>query len=105
MSEIDQIAPLILETHPWPFGNFPGCYVFYCEQMGLIYIGKASNSNNIGDRVGSYFRSRGLPAPEAKHKWPRPLYFVQAIKVREAFEAPSLEEFLVRDLKPIGNEI
>ena len=89
----------------WPFGDAPGCYIFYCEAVGLLYIGKASNSSAMAHRLGTYFRTRGLPVVEPRHKWTRPPVHVQTVKVHEAYQAPSLEEFLIRELKPVDNVI
>jgi len=89
----------------WPFGDSPGCYLFYDENMGLLYIGKASNKNVIAGRVYSYFRTQGLDQLEPRHAWLRPPRYIQTIKVHKAYEAPSLEEFLIRRLKPITNVI
>ena len=105
ISDPHVIATLLSDVQPWPQGDSPGCYVFYCGKMGLLYIGKASNASAMAHRLSTYFRVRGLERPEPRHSWPQPPHYVQTIKVHEAFEAPSLEEFLIRELRPVGNAI
>ena len=105
ISEPHVIESLYGESRPWPQGDSPGCYIFYCEKMGLLYIGKASNAGAMSHRLATYFRVRGLDRPEPRHSWPTPPHYVQTVRVHEAFEAPSLEEFLIRELRPVANVI
>ena len=73
-----------------------GCYAIYSADGDILYIGKASNTKTVGDRIVRfrYKRSNWQPPPE----------FVQIIEVAEAFEAPSLEEFLIREMQPRFND-
>jgi hypothetical protein len=73
----------------------PGCYVLYSSAGELLYIGKASNSKSVGSRL---VRFRYSPVT-----WEPTPALVQIIEVAEAFEAPSLEEFLIDKLQPRFN--
>jgi hypothetical protein len=71
----------------------PGCYTIYSEGGDLLdYIGKASLSASVGSRL---VRFRYKPPT-----WLSVSAFVQIVQVSEAFEAPSLEEWLIRELQP-----
>lgn len=75
--------------HSWR----PGCYAIYSESGELLYIEKASNTASVGSRLAAHLRhvrSDWIPAP----------VFVQIVEVGEPFEAPSLEEFLIREMRP-----
>ena len=74
----------------------PGCYAVFSQNGDLLYIGKASNTNMIGDRLVR-FRYKGV-------SWANPPALVRLITVGEAFEAPSLEEFLINRLQPSYNK-
>jgi Predicted 3'-5' exonuclease related to the exonuclease domain of PolB len=74
-----------------------GCYAIYTESGELLYIGKASNSASVGSRLAAHLRHvdpAWMPAPA----------FVQIVEVCEPFEAPSLEEYLIRELQPRFND-
>src|SRR5437660_1185859 len=105
ISELHVIGTLLRDTLQWPQGDSPGCYAIYCEQMGLLYVGKVSNAGAMAHRLSKHFRTQDLGRPEMQGSWPRMPHYVQTIKVHEAFEAPSLEEFLIRELNPPGNVI
>lgn len=91
----------------WPNNGRPGCYAIFDRNRELIYVGK---TNNLGKRLGDYFktdpsdptRKRGVPkAPEA---WVPEPYFVLTVALAHAYEAPSLEAFLIEQLRPVGNK-
>jgi excinuclease UvrABC nuclease subunit len=92
-------------TKVFPFSGNQGCYVFYSEQRELLYIGKASFRNALGARIAGYFRwDLTRTTLVADGEWvPSPPRFVQTIKVGKAFEAPSLEEYLICELQPPVN--
>lgn len=75
----------------------PGCYGFYCAAWDLLYVGKASLSASVGSRCYAHLRH---PRPS----WLPVPAFVLIVEVSEAFEAPSLEEFLIRELQPKFND-
>jgi len=75
----------------------PGCYVFYSEDGEALYVGKASLKATIGSRLAAHDRRQ----PRAP--WREKAASVIFITVPDAIEASSLEEFLIRELEPIGN--
>jgi hypothetical protein len=85
----------------FPFSNENGCYVFYSCDKQLLYVGKASLKHALGARIGSYFR-QGVPVHNGWSHFPE---YLQTIKVQFAFEAPSLEEFLITELTPPDNTL
>jgi hypothetical protein len=94
-------------TTQFPYSDDQGCYVFYSENLQLLYVGKASLNHALGARIAGYFRwdlASGKLTADGEWKLGRPC-FLQTIKVCEAFEAPSLEEFLLRKLKPENNSL
>jgi hypothetical protein len=99
-----QLEPFVVcEPHnmkSWyrtPEASKPGCYVFYSDAGEVLYIGKASLTRDVGDRLAAHDYRK----PRAS--WRKQAAFVQFVSVSEAFEAPSLEEFLLTRLSPIGN--
>ena len=73
-----------------------GCYVLFSAMGALLYVGKASHGRTVGNRLVR-FRYQGSG-------WVEPPAYVRIIVVSEAFEAPSLEEFLIRELRPPVNK-
>lgn len=96
-----------LSTDNWrrttfPFATAAGCYLFYSGDRQLLYVGKVSLTHSIGARVASYFRS--LPELAPVHSgWSMPPRYLQVVRVNEPYEAPSLEEYLIRELDPMDN--
>ena len=74
----------------FPNSRGPGCYIFYAENGDVLYIGKASFRHSLGSRIVSYFRG-GKPKDNWSRGGPR---YLQTVPVAEAWQAPSLEEFL-----------
>ena len=91
----------------WPNSEYPGIYAFFDNELNLLYIGKASMSRSIGDRLGSYCLYD--ENKECKFKdsgWsirPRYLWTIGVPKSM-AFEAPALEEYLIKTLQPPDNK-
>ena len=85
----------------------PGVYVFYDEDKNLLYIGKASWNSTVGARIASYFKKNPETAIETlpSHNWTRDPKYVQTIPVERAFEASSLEEYLITTLRPVDNTL
>jgi hypothetical protein len=73
----------------------PGCYAVYSAVGVLLVLGKASLSKSVGTRL---VRFRHRPVA-----WEPSPALVQIIEVTEAFEAPSLEEYLIREFQPPFN--
>ncbi len=89
----------------YPFANDPGVYIVLDKKEFVLYVGKASFNSNIGARLGSYFEygeNRSFAVKSGQH-WTEDPKFVVAIKVSAAYEAPSLEEYLIRQLDPPDN--
>jgi len=81
-----------------PESRRPGCYAIFSEAGLLMYIGKASNGAYVGGRLAAHLR-------KLRAEWiPLAPGHVQIVEVDEAFEAPSLEEFLIRELQPPLND-
>jgi hypothetical protein len=74
----------------------PGCYALYTASGELLYIGKASNTRSVGTRLWHHFRKSSAP-------WMPTVAFVQIIEVSEPYEAPSFEEYLIRETQPRYN--
>lgn len=104
-----ELSPIYaLTTDNWknsiPFHLDQGCYFFYAEDGALLYIGKASFKNDLAGRVITYFRTR--PMFELRHDgWIKAPAFLQTVKVNFAYEAPSLEEYLIQELQPAQNKL
>lgn len=96
-------APQLTWEHPWPFNNRAGVYMIYDEALQLMYVGKVSMSRFFGHRLYEYFGNGDACVPKAE--WLHPARFVINIAVPEEmpFEAPALEEFLIRKLQPPCN--
>ena len=75
----------------------PGCYAYFDAAGQILYIGKASMGATLGSRMAAHDH-RVPMAP-----WRQLAASVVLIPVDEAFEAPSLEEFLIDRLHPPGN--
>ena len=91
------------ENRKFPDVGEAGCYAIYAEDGELLYIGKAWE---IGSRLGTYFmgiRSKSPGATRPDHIWTKPPKYIQTIRVRESFEASSLEEYLIQKLRPCDN--
>ena len=88
------LAPFkVHDAQPWkgwwgsPSSYKSGVYVIYSDKHEPIYIGKASLKATMGSRLAAHERSQDLRWTDAA--------FVRMIEVVVAFEAPSLEEFLL----------
>ncbi len=96
-------TPKLTWANPWPFDHNAGVYMLYDELLELLYIGKASMNRCLGYRLYDHFGGGGACIPKAE--WLKPVRFVINIAVPKemAFEAPGLEEFLIRKLQPKSN--
>ena len=95
------VHPVAGPTAWWgtPESARPGCYAAYGADGDLLYVGKASWRASVGGRLAYHDRR------EPRAGWRRLAAHVQLVTVSEAFEAPSLEEFLIRELRPRHNAI
>ncbi len=88
----------------WYLAEAKGVYAILDDQEELLYIGKASLGSSLGARLSFWFvgsAEGGVPVPS--HNWSRPPRFVLTVAVEYSYEAPSLEEFLIKSLQPIDN--
>ena len=91
----------------WPNADSPGVYFFLSSELDVLWIGKASNKNLIGSRIGTFlsadskkpWRRENDPIPEAQYIASIP------IPKEHAFMAPALKEFLITRLQPSRNKI
>ena len=90
----------------WPNTDKQGVYAIFCVDNKLLYVGKASLSNSIGRRLSTYFMNND-EAEGATSKlgqsWSRDPRYILTVRVKNAWEAPSLEEYLINRLRPIDN--
>ncbi len=91
-------------TKKWPNAELPGVYIFLDEQQQVLYVGKESHSK-LNVRLDSWFTKAGKPRL-AKKAWVFGVHYVVTICVPKSnsFEAPAIEEFLIRRLCPLGNK-
>ncbi|WP_316237687.1 GIY-YIG nuclease family protein [Bradyrhizobium sp. SZCCHNR1015] len=102
--EFSALYPLTSENwvNTIPFHLDPGCYFFYAEDGSLLYVGKASSG--LAGRIIKYFQTR--PSFAIRHTdWIKPPTFLQTLKVHFAYEASSLEEYLIQELSPLQNRL
>lgn len=77
----------------------PGCYFIYSEFDELLYVGKTSvATSTVGRRLWQHLKKTPpswVPAPA----------FVQIVGVNQAFQASSLEDYLILTLRPKFNVV
>ena len=95
----------------WPNSRLPGVYAFLDSQGDLLYVGKASMGTTIGHRLGKYCKYNrndktcnigGYLERFNDGECPRYVWTV-GIPSETHFEAPALEEFLLKELHPKHN--
>lgn len=114
--EVSELYDLFPDReHPvspcWPEDYFPnaeraGVYFFFDERLNLLYVGKASMSNCLGNRLGAYFKyEEDGKTCRVIHEWSANLKYLATVAVppEMPYEAPALEEFLISRLKPPDN--
>ncbi len=89
----------------WPHAERTGCYVILGANKEILYVGKASLGSAIGKRLSTHFVYGPNKECLPKYKWETQPCCVAAIAVHDAIEAPSLEEYLIRELRPADNTI
>ncbi len=89
----------------WPHAERAGCYVILGDNEEILWVGKASLRSAIGKRLSDHFgygpNKECLPGGN----WSAEPRRVISIAVHDAVEAPSLEEYLIRELRPAENTI
>jgi excinuclease UvrABC nuclease subunit len=91
----------------YPYQSHRGVYIIFDDSLHLLYIGKASMGNCLGNRLANYFGyADDRQACRIWHddwtKEPRYIMTV-AVPIDMPFEAPALEEYLVTSLQPCNN--
>lgn len=93
----------------WPNCHNAGIYAIIDSGMNVLYIGKSSMQGSVGGRLSSYFGYKDDRSCKIKHEpyWSTHPRFVWTLAVPEStrFEAPSLEEYLIKKLQPSDNII
>lgn len=91
----------------WPNSKQAGVYVFLDQNLNMLYVGKASCSNNIGSRLGGYFKYGENIQTKTKDPLHEIVRYVITVAVPEdhSFEAPAIEEFLITNLHPPLNKL
>lgn len=91
-----------------------GIYFILDEARRIIYIGKASANSSIGARLATYFEDNG----EANRPWristageklktysPDAVAVITFSDYSFSWIVPALEEFLIKELKPVANTL
>lgn len=99
------ITPQFTWSDNWPFSERAGVYLVYSESFQLMYVGKSSNNQCLGKRLYRWFGSGDTCVLSGV--WPEQPRFVVTIAVsdKSPFEAPALEEYLIKKLQPLTNTI
>lgn len=90
------------EFASWPSNESPGVYIFLDVDKNITYIGKAS-LQGIGYRLNQRFDTKWNPKkPESEG-----CVYITTIALAEEsfFEAPAIEEYLLKHLKTRSNKI
>ena len=88
----------------WQNATKPGIYAIFSETSELLYIGKASMSSNIGYRIGAKYSSKTFESRNTKFSEGTQMATI-ALPEDRSFEAPSIEEFLIKKLNPKLNAV
>ena len=89
----------------WPHNERTGCYVILGANEEILYVGKASLGSFIGKRLSDHFGYGPNKECVPQGNWSAEPRYVMSIAVHDAFEAPSLEEYLLGELRPADNTI
>ncbi len=90
----------------YPNATLPGIYVFFDKNKNLLYIGKVSRKNVLGQRLSTYFghddkNGWKLHEPHEWESYGYPRYIVTIpLPADRSFEAPAIEEYLIAKLNP-----
>ena len=91
----------------WPNSNHAGVYFIFDSSYRLLYVGKASMKNCIGDRLSAHFpndKATKTCRIVGWYKQEQPMYVATvAIPHDIKFEAAALEEYLIDRFNPIYN--
>lgn len=89
----------------WPNNGLPGVYIFADEDKKVLYIGKASAT--ITARLSAYWCKGENGETKSKDWKSENIRYVYTIGIprNRAFEAPSIEEFLIGEVQPERNTV
>jgi hypothetical protein len=92
----------------WPHSDDAGVYFIFGGSGLLLYVGKASMSHRIGNRLSFYFGSdnanKKCTVVHEGQWYERPMYVAAvAVPPNVEFEAAALEEYLIAALDPRDN--
>jgi len=90
----------------WPNNGKAGVYIFLDTDGKVLYIGKASMKRSVSARLSDYCTYDSDRRCKLVHSnWSAtPKYvWIVGMPVSSPFEAPSLEEYLIRELDPPDN--
>ena len=92
---------------PWANADRKGAYALLDNEANVLYVGKASMGSCFAARFVAYFAYENDRSCKIKHPncWSRtPRYVLTiAVPIETPWEAPGLEEFLIRKLQPPDN--
>lgn len=94
---LEDLSPIVTKEM-WQNADKPGLYFLFDENLTLQYIGKASFGSNIGVRIGERFSSKDCRCMNPKFETVKFLATI-ALPRDRAFEASSIEEFLIVQIK------
>ena len=93
-------------NEPYPNADRKGVYLIFGRTGMLLYVGKASMGASLGGRLGTYFAGKKECRLLFTDWTERPTYVATiAVPQGMSFEAPSLEEYLIKSLKPCDNNL
>jgi excinuclease UvrABC nuclease subunit len=93
-------------SQKWPNAEFPGVYILFDKNKEVLLIGKASCSRTLGDRLGEKLRWKDKKIGKGGHLNNPDIRYLATIRVPidNAFEAPAIEEYLLKKLRPSLNK-
>lgn len=101
---LTELRDISKEDHAsWPSNESPGVYIFLDSNKNITYIGKASFTNCIGGRLNSRFDTKWNPKkPESEG-----CNYITTIALPKdlSFEAPAIEEYLLKVLATRSNSV
>ena len=90
----------------WPNSDKAGIYAFLDRDLNVVYIGKSSMNSFLGARLSAYCGYDENRNCRLHHSgWTASPRYVWTVGVPDelSFEAPALEEYLIKKLKPTDN--
>lgn len=84
----------------FPNANKRGVYLILGAKLQVLYVGKASMNNTIGNRISSYFSyaEDKVTCKVNSQYWSEEPKYILTIAVPDemSFEAPAIEEYLIK---------